>query len=176
MKDKIIGVVKKSFDELKRKDGSLFECPIEEEMEYDSRKLHEVCINHKLSNYLEKFFFQEFPNDKGNLFFDIEFNREGGNRKELEIEGRIETVRPDIILHNRKSGDHKINLLVVECKKKGADSGKLLEDEKKIKAFITSEKYKYQYGLQVIYGQAEILGYLYYLTSNGIEKKEITSD
>ena len=175
MKDKIIEVVKKSFDELKREDGSLFECPIEEDMEYDARKLHEVCINHKLSNYLEKFFFQEFPNNKGKLFCDIEFNREGGNIKDIEIDGRIETVRPDIILHNRKSGDHKINLLVVECKKKGADTGKLLEDEKKIKAFMRTEKYKYQYGLQVIYGRAEILGYLYYSTRNGIKKKEITS-
>jgi len=57
---------------------------------------------------------------KPKLFVDIEFNREGGDFKNVEIKGKDKTVRPDIIIHNRETGDKKKNLLVVECKKIGA--------------------------------------------------------
>ena len=43
MIEKVCKAIRKAFLRLKEEDGSLFECPIEVEALYDSRKLHEVC-------------------------------------------------------------------------------------------------------------------------------------
>ena len=76
---KISAAVKNAFSRLKEEDGSLFECPIEVEAPYDSRKLHEVCINHRLANHLEDSILPLLSGNGEEYFVDIEFNREGIN-------------------------------------------------------------------------------------------------
>ena len=70
------------------------------------------------------------------MFVDIEFNREGITFKKVAVDGQDEKVRPDIIVHNRMSNGNKFNLLVVECKKNGADDADIQWDVKKIKVLI----------------------------------------
>jgi hypothetical protein len=170
MKQQLIELIRKAFTELKSKEGYLFNCSIEENVGYDARKLHEVCLNHKLANYLEKFILPILQNGKEEFFVDIEFNREGLNKKELN-----KIVRPDIIIHNRKSGDEKYNFLVVECKKHDSSKDKIQKDGEKLIAFITNKKYEYQYGLQVIYEPDNIKGTIYYSNGNGIIREAINN-
>jgi hypothetical protein len=174
MIEKVCAAIQKAFSRLKEEDGSLFECPIEVEAPYDSRKLHEVCINHRLANHFEDFILPLLSGDGEKYFVDIEFNREGINYKDAQVEGKEERVRPDIIIHNRKSGDGKRNFLVVECKKDDASDKEKTDDTKKIIALLTDERYFYKLGLQVIYGRTKIEGTLFYLDNGSIRALEIT--
>jgi hypothetical protein len=174
MKQRLAQAIRKAISMLKEKDGCLLGCPIEDVHEDNPRKLHEVCINHKLANYLEEFIMPLLSKYNGEFFVDIEFNREGGNFKELKIENRLEVVRPDIIIHNRKTECQKNNFLVVECKKSGAKKNELDADMAKLKAFIRDDKYRYKFGLQVKYGGSKIKGMLLYSTQEGIKRKTIT--
>jgi len=174
MKHRLGQAIRKAFSMLKEKDGCLFDCPIEQELGYDARKLHEVCINHKLANYLEEFVIPVLREYNEEFFVDIEFNREGGNKKELKNDGRVRLVRPDIIIHNRKAGSQKNNFLVVECKKSDTRREELKADIKKLEAFIRNGKYSYEFGLQVKYGEGKIEGLLLYSTQEGIKHKAIT--
>ncbi|MDD5727077.1 MAG: hypothetical protein PHV59_00805 [Victivallales bacterium] len=108
MIDEIQKGIESAFKELLERDGDLF-----------VRDSHEVCINSKLRDYLEQYLFGVFDYKNNELYTDIEFNREGDNPKK-NINGEL--VRPDIIIHNRKSGADKNNILVVECKKYFAPS------------------------------------------------------
>jgi len=176
MKHKIRQALAKAFSTLKRDDGSLFDCEIEEEFGYDSRKLHEVCINHKLAIYLEKEILPIISDANQKYFVDIEFNREGINKKKIIVRNGEElVVRPDIIIHNRKSGQQKRNFLIVECKKSGAQPSEIKDDERKIRAFMENDKYKYSFGLQVVYGKDGIKGTLFYKNRQAIEQEEIIS-
>jgi hypothetical protein len=152
MKDQVREGVLRSFRRLVDEDGDLFDCPIEEHSSYDARKLHEVCVNHRLANHLEKEIIQVFKLNEA-IFVDIEFNREGVNFKNTKINGEDKPVRPDIIIHNRKTGHEKVNFLVVECKKKGASEDNIGKDRQKILALMRDERYEYSFGLQVIYGR-----------------------
>ena len=104
---------------------------------------------------------------------DIEFNREGGNFKNIEIQGRVEKVRPDIIIHNRRSDDKKFNFLIVECKKANAPREDIQYDQKKIRAFLTDSRYSYSYGLQAIYGGHGVTGTLFYQDEDGPQEMGI---
>lgn len=173
MKDQIREALLRAFSILKSEDGYLFDCPIEENFSYDSRKLHEVCINHKLANYLEDAILPILNENNKKYFVDIEFNREGVNRKRLDYNGQEQIVRPDIIIHNRKTGPEKANFLVIECKKEGTAREEIADDRKKIKAFMENKRYKYNIGLQVIYGKDQIKGTLFYRNGQDIENEEI---
>ena len=149
----IIEAIRKAFELFHEKDLTfLYKLPFEAECDKD-RKLHEVCLNHKLAEKLSarKLF------SKTGLYVDIEFNRKGGGQKLLDGD----LVRPDIIIHNRKDGDEKFNWLVVECKKESASSAAIQKDRRKVQSFITSEEYAYQYGLCVIYNEGSVRGELY---------------
>ncbi len=172
MIDELREAIVASFSKLIENDGYLFDCPIEEYFEYDSRKLHEVCINHRLAVYLEEFILPLLNGDDEQYFVDIEFNREGINKKNLKV-GDEKTVRPDIIIHNRKSGEEKKNFLIVECKKSGASNGDIEDDRNRVKAFLENERYKYSYGLQVIYTRQLIDGTLFYKSDEAIEEIKI---
>ena len=167
--DRVESAIRKAFRKLKEFDGDLFECPIEDNAEYDSRKLHEVCINHKLAIYFEEYLLPEIANENEMFFTDIEFNREGVN---LKKKGE-KKVRPDIIIHNRKSGNKKNNFLVVECKKDPASEDKKESDLKKIKFFLTDEKYEYKFGLQTIYSRNEINGKLFFFENDQFKFHDI---
>jgi hypothetical protein len=113
--------------QLLEEDGALFECPIEAHTSYGARKLHEVCVNHRLANLLETALLPVLKIDE-RLFVDIEFNREGVDCKQIRMNGEDHTVRPDIIIHNRKTGSQKHNVFVVECKKQGAHARDIEDD------------------------------------------------
>jgi hypothetical protein len=172
MKDQVREGVLRSFRRLVEDDGYLFDCPIEENSSYDARKLHEVCINHWLANHLQE---EIIPvlNTGEPLFVDIEFNREGMNFKNVKINGEDKTVRPDIIIHNRKTGPEKWNFLVVECKKQGASAKEIGEDGEKIRALMESEKYEYSFGLQVIYGTDGVHGTLFFKSGSSIMSETV---
>jgi uncharacterized protein YpiB (UPF0302 family) len=149
MKDIIASGIKKAFKELHENDRYIFGYHTDEECSDETRKLHEVCINHHLANYLEKYLLQEVEISKNeSIYFDIEFNREGQNPKYVNKK----IYRPDIIVHNRKSDSEKLNILIVECKKEGSIKSKIIEDMDKIEKFMTDKTYQYQFGLHVIYG------------------------
>lgn len=173
VKHQIQEAVKRALSSLKKNDGSLFECEIEEEFGYDSRKLHEVCINHKLANYLENEILPIISAAGQKFFVDIEFNREGIHRKKIICNSEELVVRPDIIIHNRKSGKQKKNFLIVECKKYGARCAEVEEDRKKVRAFMENSKYSYSFGLQVVYKKDEIKGSLFYKIGPVIKQEEI---
>ncbi len=144
-----------AFKELCNDDGALFGLQPASDSDID-RKLHEVCINHKLAEKLAaQACFSE--SEHGRLYVDIEFNREGAHPKIL-LE---DVVRPDIIVHNRQSDHNKLNLLVVECKKEHASASAIEDDRKNVINFIKCVKYAYQYGLCVIYKRNSVCGKLY---------------
>jgi hypothetical protein len=146
MKDQVRAAVLRSFRRLVDEDGYLFNCLIEERSSYDARKLHEVCINHRLANHLEKEIIPVFGLDEA-IFIDIEFNRDGVDFKNTTIDDGDKTVRPDIIIHNRKTGHEKGNLLVGECKKQGASEDDIKKDRQKIVALMMDERYEHSFGL-----------------------------
>ena len=175
-KDELKGKIAEAFNILLERDGELFKCNIHgnghnEEPGY-ARKLHEVCINHKLANYLEEIIVPSINGDN-RYFVDIEFNKEGKNDKLIVLKGETVTARPDIIIHNRKSGEEKDNFLIVECKKHGASDSKIEKDVEKIIEFIGRSAYQYKFGLQVIYNKNEITGTLFYKDGTEIEQEEI---
>ena len=172
MKNKVLEAVRNSLDLLLREDGCLFDCQIEQDPPCNARKLHEVCINHKLANYLEHTVLPILASEE-KRFVDIEFNREGRNYKEVQINGCDSTLRPDIIIHNRKSGLEKRNFLVVECKKIGCTKEEIEEDKQKIIAFMVDDRYKYSFGLQVIYGKDQVTGFLFFKGDKGIDPEKI---
>jgi len=172
MKEQITQAIRAALSDLREKDGHLFNCPIEDLDDYDARKLHEVCINHQLSNHLEFHLLGLFE-DGESLFFDIEFNREGGDHKTIYLNNSEAVVRPDIIFHNRKSGDDKRNILIVECKKEGSSHGDISNDKDKIEAFIQNDKYSYEFGLQVIYGARPAMAHLFSYENKSIERCKI---
>ena len=172
IKDKLKKAISEAFSLLKSEDGELFDCPAAKH-EYNSRKLHEVAINHKLASHLETKILLILNGDGKEYSVDIEFNREGVNDKMLKVDAKEELVRPDIIIHNRKTGEGKNNFLVVECKKAGGAKSKIKDDENKLWAFLRDERYQYEFALQVIYEKGQIRGTLFFKNGQGISEENI---
>jgi hypothetical protein len=91
------------------------------------------------------------------------------------VGGEDHTVRPNIIIHNRKTGCQKLNVLVVECKKEGVPEKEIEDDEKKIRAFMEDTRYEYRFGLQVIYGRNGVWGKLFFKSGNGIKSRKLSA-
>lgn len=112
---------------------------IESDIDIIKNKTREECINHKLAQYLE----EELRNTNipfGNV--DIEYNKYKENEKGTN--GRL--IRPDIIAHERKSGN-KNNLIVIEAKKDYS----LKNDRKKVMDLVDSAEYEYSLGVLISY-------------------------
>ena len=62
---------------------------------------------------------------------------------------------PDLILHKRGSNEN--NILIIECKGWWADDKDIEEDKEKIIAFLNSERYKYMFGLLIIFNRENIV-------------------
>ena len=113
-------------------------------LKYD---VNECSISHKLAEYLQQLFSDYHVdceyNRVGNLTADEEyFNKKLRLYKNTKcLDG--ETVYPDIIIHKRGI---KNNLLVIEIKKL-TNKKCLTDDYKKILGFLTSNDFKYQFGL-----------------------------
>ena len=170
MKHELKNAVRCSFARLLREDGTLFDCPIKARSP-GARKLHEVCVNHRLANHLEDEVLPLLGSQE--MFVDIEFNREGGRCKNVRMDGKDEILRPDIIIHNRRAGPEKRNFLVVECKKEGTRRREIDKDRRKILALMDDETYEYAFGLQVIYGKEGIKGVMFFRGDATVESEEI---
>jgi len=101
----------------------------------------EECINHKLAQYLETVLNKK--NLLGSYSVDIEYNKYKEDEKKTS-NGR--NIRPDIIVHQRKSGDNN-NLIVIEAKKNYDDK----EDREKIVDLVDSRDYRYSVGSIISY-------------------------
>jgi hypothetical protein len=136
-------LIKNSLLNLKNKDINLFENASNNAQE---RKLHEICINHRLAVYIENHLKEK------NLDYcvDIEYNKNHYMPKKLKVNGSNKKVRPDIIVHTRveKINGLDKNYLIIESKK-DEDSK---EDEDKIKAFMKDDQYYYKFGCKIKYG------------------------
>jgi len=104
-------------------------------------QLKEECINHKLAQYLELVLLKKGLLNKHDV--DIEYNKYKENDKKSS-DGR--NIRPDIIVHERKSGN-KNNLIVIEAKKNYDSRG----DRDKVTDLVKSEKFSYSVGAVISY-------------------------
>lgn len=156
---------------LEREDGCLFEYSVAHNAP-QARKLHEVCINHRLALILEAELLAILATTD-RLYVDIEFNREGPYSKSVNLSDGEKLVRPDIIVHNRKSGPDKRNVLVVECKKEGRRG--VIQDRRKIHGLMTDSRYEYQYGLQVVYRSNDVTGQFFHRDRGVVETVALPS-
>lgn len=106
-------------------------------------------MTHKYAEHLQK----EFTDWN----VDCEYNRNGKATKELRFSlGKVpsddlhaQTVYPDIIVHCRGK---QLNLLVIEAKKLGNNTGK---DREKLEAFRSDEQYRYQFSALLVFVTGE---------------------
>ena len=102
----------------------------------------EECINHKLAQYLELILIKEKLLEKHDV--DIEYDKYKEDKKKSS-DGR--NIRPDILVHERKSGN-KNNLIVVEAKKNYVSQN----DKRKIKDLVQNKKvFSYLLGVAIAY-------------------------
>ena len=114
----------------------------------EDKKLHEVCIAHKLANHLENVLLENSLIPE-RATVDIEYNRHG-----LEVKRWADgkAFRPDILLHERASDDQ--NYLVIEIKKDtnlGRNEQNLLDDISKIERLCDPHgSYGYLFGFVLV--------------------------
>lgn len=84
---------------------------------------------------------------------DAEYNRDIEGVKRLSI--RPNGCYPDLILHKRGSNEN--NILMIECKGWWANENDIEEDKKKITEFLNSERYKYMFGLLIVFNKEDIV-------------------
>ena len=174
MKVKLESAIIESLKDLIVQDGELFSFKINEKAEKNGRKLHEVCINQRLSLHLFKHILPLLLERKQPYFADIEFNRNGEREKAVIIDHEKQVVRPDIIIHNRKGGYEKSNFLIVECKKSGCSKKDYDDDILRIKGLMTSEDYDYEFGLMVLYKEAaSVDAQFFWHSETGIASKKL---
>lgn len=103
----------------------------------------EECINHRLALYLEEILRKKELSKEQKVNVDVEYDKYKEDKKKSS-DGK--NIRPDIIVHKRKSGN-KNNLIVIEAKKKYIDK----KDKTKIRDLVNNEKFKYSLGVGVAY-------------------------
>lgn len=156
-----------------RKDQLLFVMAQTELVETENeRKLHEVCINHRLALYLES---NLEDIDKSDYSVDIEYNRNFDlvKRARRTPEEEEIIVRPDIIIHKRANNNLEIaNYLVIEAKK-GESSA---EDKDKIERLLLDARFKFKYGLTISYlrNPDSIDCIIYYLENTQIQTRQFS--
>ena len=94
---------------------------------------------------------------------DIEYNKYKEDEKKSS-EGR--NIRPDIIVHERKSGNRN-NLIVIEAKK-NYDAER---DRGKVKDLVNSENFRYTVGAIISYFPMKKYVKIKFLTPDGTWKK-----
>ena len=115
------------------------------DIEIIENRTKEECINHKFAQYLEEILKQNNILDGPTVIWhvDIEYDKyKEGEKKESK--GR--KIRPDIIVHQRKSG-HRNNFIVIEAKKNYPEKC----DMNKVIDLVNSQSYRYSLGVLVSY-------------------------
>ena len=152
--DQLINILELSLKELIEKDSDLIE-----------RQVHENSINHRFAIYLENHLPINYKTEK-NLSVDVEYNRNHINPKYIYQNDRKQSIRPDILIHERNSNDN--NFLFIEAKRKTISP----EDLIKLKAVLDQNSvYKYDYSLSIEYS-SEIMSINIYQLQNGSITKE----
>lgn len=121
----------------------------------------EECINHKLAQYLEWVLHEKTLLE--GLDVDIEYNKYKEDEKKSS-DGR--NIRPDIIVHERKSGNRN-NLIVIEAKKNYDTKG----DRGKVTELVNSEKFHYAVGSVISYFPKKEYVKIKFFTPDGTWKK-----
>lgn len=103
----------------------------------------EECINHKFAQYIEYIVKQFLPY----IDVDVEYNKYEHDPKKMMDQTPI---RPDIIVHERQSGNSN-NFLAIETKKNYSSQ----HDKDKIEYLIESENFNYTLGCLVSYQPAK---------------------
>lgn len=106
-----------------------------------NNSIKEECINHKFAQYLEEILKRKKILSSHNV--DIEYDKYKENEKKTS---QGQKIRPDIIVHQRKSGN-KNNLIVIEAKKNYPSKN----DTNKVNDLVNSEKYHYSLGALISY-------------------------
>lgn len=119
------------------------------------RKLFELNSSERsISNKFATYLYPEFPEWE----IDCEYNRYMNTIKKLKKKGKDEQIYPDIIIHQRES---KKNLLVIEIKKSppySLTNQKVKEDLERLQKMTSDKKYKYQFGLFILFFVKEYTG------------------
>jgi hypothetical protein len=121
----------------------------------------EECINHKLAQYLECVLHEKTLLDGRDV--DIEYNKYKEDEKKSSG-GR--NIRPDIIVHERKSGNRN-NLIVIEAKKNYDAKG----DRDKVTELVNSENFLYTVGAVISYFPKKEYVKIKFFTPGGTWKK-----
>jgi hypothetical protein len=101
----------------------------------------EECINHRLALFLERELHQ-----RGLLegcCVDMEYDKYRDDQKKI-FNNRF--IRPDIIVHERRSGNRN-NLIAIEAKKRYGSK----EDREKVRHLVKSEDFQYLVGAVISY-------------------------
>ncbi len=117
----------------------------------------EECINHKLAQYLEEVL--RGKNLLDGCCVDIEYNKYKEDEKKTS-DGQ--NIRPDIIAHERKSGNQR-NLIVIEAKKGYSTR----EDRNKVIHLVKNGDYQYVVGAVVGYLPGRPYVIIRFLTQGG---------
>lgn len=106
------------------------------------KNAHEQCISGRLAMYIRD---QIYEDKNTQIRVDIEYNRDGNDIKRVfqsrpHSENDNPNIRPDVLIHERGTGDH--NILYCEIKKK-SDKNK---DENKVNQQVYNGR-EYKFGL-----------------------------
>ena len=138
--NEIIFAVSNAFSRMLKRDSVLFDI-----------KPQERAFMHRFAFELHKEFHEVEDYEvagKNILSLDVEYNRDGKGLKHEDPENpeTHKWIAPDIILHERKSGEYegaaknRNNILALEMKRDGTSDGK---DADRLKKFIEKRKYLY---------------------------------
>ncbi len=111
-----------------------------------SRRLHEICLNHRLALYIELL----ISISRIKFKVDIEYNRNYNSPKIVQYRTGAALIRPDILIHTRanQSPNAINNFMIIETKK-DINSAR---DTDKIEAMMKDENYEYHVGVRIKYG------------------------
>lgn len=137
------GTFRNKMNELQELVVKTLELLIRNDIELIKNQPREECINHKFAQYLEKLLKKRDVLTKLELDVDVEYDKYKEDEKKSSC-GR--NIRPDIIVHKRKSGN-KNNLMVIEAKKNYINK----KDKCKIMDLVKSKDFKYSLGVGVAY-------------------------
>jgi len=105
--------------------------------------VHERTIVHRFAHYLENILVKNKKLKGFNI--DCEYNRNLDGPKRIDVNGTDNY--PDMIIHKR--GEYDYDLLIAEFKTHWNNDNQT--DINKIKEFMESKIYKYQYGVSIIF-------------------------
>lgn len=132
--------------ELKEIINDALEWLYDEDILLIQNRTHERSIAFRFGLYFDNLFLDSTFGKDEDLTIDFDYNRNGGNVKNMEGFSEIHGIFPDIIIHHRGFNDK--NILVVEFKGTWNRNNSARKDDfRKLEGFTHREINDYQYGL-----------------------------